>query len=106
MDLHQRTLALMEQLDDLKTKFDTEQKTMLKGMREKQATKAGWTRYRDCQKFFTNARKELNSATNDCLSAVNKPSMSKIKTIEARIQVFDDSWQIARQYSMIGLLSG
>lgn len=106
MDLHQRTLALMEQLDDLKTKFDTEQKTMLKGMREKQATKAGWTRYRDCQKFFTNARKELNSATNDCLSAVNKPSMSKIKTVEARIQVFDNSWQLARQYGMIGLLSG
>ena len=97
-------MELLEQVEELKDTFNTECNSMLKAMREKQVSKDGWGRYRDCQRFYSNARKELNSAHNDCLTATNRPSINKIKQIEARLQVFDETWQVARHHSMIGVL--
>jgi len=105
MDKHQRTMDLLEQVERFLQDFEQEQHTMLSAMRGKDATKEGWARYRDCQKFFSNAKRELNSAHNICLDAVKRPTEGKIRSIENHLQLFDETWQYARQYSMIGMLS-
>ena len=82
MDKHQRMIELLGQVEKLKDQFNNECNSMLKGMREKEISKNGWGRYRDCQRFYSNARKELNSAYNDCLSGTKKPSFSKINKMK------------------------
>ena len=104
MDKHQRMIELLGKVEKLKDQFNNESDSMLKGMRQKEVSKDGWGRYRDSQRFYSNARKELNSAHNDCLAGIKKPTISKIKKIEARLQVFDETWQLARHQSMIGIL--
>jgi hypothetical protein len=104
MDKHQRSIELLKKVETFLEDFEQEKYTMLKAMQEKQATKEGWAIYRDCQKFYTNARRELNSAYNICLDAVKRPTSGKIKNIEGHLQLFDETWQYARQYSMMGLL--
>jgi len=104
MDKHQRIMDLLEQVERFLEDFEQEKHTMLRAMRNKETSKETWAKYRDCQKFYSNAKRELNSAHNECLDAVKRPTDGKIRSIENHLRMFNETWQYARQYSMIGVL--
>lgn len=96
---------LLLEVEKHREKFSVEQKSFLKTMREKEVSKAGWKRYRDCQALFSTADKYLNEAHMEALSAVKRPTMKSINKINHSLEMFDQTWQNARQWALIGALS-
>jgi len=97
--------TLISETEQLREKFDVEHRSLLGIMREKEVSKVGWSRYRDCQSMFRSADLYLKAAHNEALAAVKRPTDSSIRKIKHNLEMFDDTWQNARQYSLIGALS-
>ena len=96
---------LLLEVEQNREKFDTEEKSLLKSMREKEASTTGWKRYRDCQSLFRTADKYLQLAHNEALLAVKRPTDKSIRSISHNLEMFDHAWQNARQWALIGALS-
>jgi|TARA_R110000787_G_scaffold237276_2_gene343725 hypothetical protein len=96
---------LILETEQLREKFDVEQRSLLSVMRDKEISKAGWSRYRDCQAMFRTSDLYLREAHNEALKAVKRPTDASIRKIRHNLEMFDESWQNARQYSLIGALS-
>ena len=78
--------------------------SMLMGMRNAEASAAGWGRYRDCQRFFGNAKKSYKAALNILQVMENNPKYADKKYLPRLIKEGDEALQIAKGYSMLGLL--
>ena len=78
--------------------------SMLMGMRNGQASAEGWSRYRDCQRFFGNAKKSYKAALNILQVMENNPKYADKKYLPRLIKEGDEALQIAKGYSMLGLL--
>jgi len=96
---------LLLEVEQNREKFTKEQQSFLKAMREKEVSKAGWKRYRDCQALFSTADKYLSQAHMEALTAVKRPTVKSINKINHNLEMFDQSWQNARQWALIGALS-
>ena len=96
---------LLVEVEQNREKFDKEEMSLLKSMREKQVSTQGWKRYRDCQALFRGADKYLQLAHNEALLAVKRPTDKSIKIISHNLEMFDQAWQNARQWALIGVLS-
>jgi|11BtaG_2_1085332.scaffolds.fasta_scaffold68184_2 hypothetical protein len=86
-----------KQCNDLET-------SMLSGMRNSEASSAGWGRYRDCQRFFSNAKKSYKTALNILQIMENNPKYEDKKYLPKLIKEGDEALEIAKGYSMLGLL--
>ena len=78
--------------------------TMLAGMRNGVATADGWHRYRDCHTFFNNAKKNYKKAMNILAVMENNPKYYEKKNLAKLIKDGDDAFEVAKGYSMLGLL--
>jgi|TARA_R110000796_G_scaffold187218_1_gene304112 hypothetical protein len=96
---------LLSEVEQHKEQFNIEKLSLLKSMREKQVSAAGWKRYRDVQKMFSTADEYLNEAHIEALSAVKRPTIKSINKIFHNLELFDQTWQNARQWALIGVLS-
>ncbi len=96
---------LLLEVEQYREKFTNEQQSFLKAMREKEVSKQGWKRYRDCQALFSTADKYLSQAHMEALTAVKRPTLKSINKINHNLEMFDQSWQNARQWALIGALS-
>jgi hypothetical protein len=96
---------LLLEVEQNREKFTKEQQSFLKAMREKEVSKAGWKRYRDCQALFSTADEYLNEAHIEALTAVKRPTIKSINKIIHNLELFDQTWQNARQWALIGVLS-
>jgi hypothetical protein len=77
---------------------------MLTGMRNGAATAEGWGRYRDCQQFFTNAKKNYRQAMTILSVMQNNPKYHEKKHLPKLIKDGDAAMEVARGYSMLGIL--
>ena len=77
---------------------------MLKGIRNGAATAEGWRRYRDCQQFFANAKKNYKQAIDIMLVVQNNPKYDDKKLLPKLIRDGDAAMDIAKGYSMLGIL--
>lgn len=96
---------LLLEVEQSREKFDVEQHSLLKTMRDKETSREGWKRYRDCQALFSTADKYLSQAHSEALLAVKRPTDTSIRKIRHNLEMFDETWQNARQWSLIGALS-
>jgi len=96
---------LLVEIEGYRGKFDDEQHSLLKTMRDKEVSREGWKRYRDCQALFSNADKYLSQAHSEALLAVKRPTDTSIRKIKKNLDMFDETWQNARQYSLLGALT-
>ena len=78
--------------------------TMLASMRNGVATADGWHRYRDCQQFFTNAKKNYKQAMNILAVMENNPKYHEKKHLAKLVKDGDEAMEVARGYSMLGIL--
>jgi len=77
---------------------------MLNGMRNGAASAEGWGRYRDCQQFFSNAKKNYKQAMNILAVMQNNPRYHEKKHLPKLIKDGDAAMEVARGYSMLGIL--
>lgn len=77
---------------------------MLTGMRNGTSSAEGWGRYRECQQFFTNAKKHYKQAMNIMAVMQNNPKYHEKKHLPKLVKDGDAAMEIARGYSMLGLL--
>lgn len=105
LDKYDQVFNLLKQVEETKEKFEVENHSLLKTMRDKETSKEGWKRYRDCQALFSTAEKYLNQAHSEALLAVKRPTDFSIRKINHNLEMFDNSWQTARQWALIGALS-
>ena len=77
---------------------------MLNGMRNITASAEGWGRYRDCQQFFANAKKNYKQALNILAVMQNNPKYHEKKHLAKLIKDGDEAMEVARGYSMLGIL--
>jgi len=77
---------------------------MLNGMRNGTASAEGWTRYRDCHTFFNNAKKAYKQAMNILAVMENNPKYHEKKHLAKLVKDGDEAMEVARGYSMLGIL--
>ena len=80
------------------------ERSMLSGIRNSVDTADGWKRYRDCQRFFQNAKKCYGDAANILRVMENNPKYHEKKHLSKLIKDGDAAMEIAKGYSMLGLL--
>ena len=80
------------------------ERSMLSGIRNSVDTANGWKRYRDCQLFFQNAKKCYGDAANILRVMENNPKYHEKKHLSKLIKDGDAAMEIAKGYSMLGLL--
>lgn len=80
------------------------ERSMLSGIRNSVDTANGWKRYRDCQRFFQNAKKCYGDAANILRVMENNPKYHEKKHLSKLIKDGDAAMEIAKGYSMLGLL--
>ena len=80
------------------------ERSLLSGIRNGVATADGWKRYRDCQRFFQNAKKCYGDAANILRVMENNPKYHEKKHLPKLIKDGDDALEIAKGYSMLGIL--
>ena len=106
MDKEKRVFELLERIGKLKELYEIENQKMLKIIRETNTeNQQNRQNYNELKKLFSTANKYLNEAHSVALLATKRPTYKSISDIENKLIIFDDTWQNARHYSMIGMLT-
>jgi hypothetical protein len=103
-DVYEQAYTLLKKIEETKDSFEKDAKSILKALLDKESSVDGWRRYRDVQQLVSTSRKLINQAHSEILIAVKKPTISKLSNIQKNVSAFEEAWQTAQGYGMIGLL--